>query len=259
MDSTVTNVSLCLVANLPGQRCDFSTKLQTSKIIISSGLGCLGWYSWQISQMGHETGFKYLGWNNKVVHGWGNSGNFHFDAASSVLKIWNMPATIPSKGGRVQLQQPKRRLVLKLGKMANWEILGASIVEIHQVIRNPLTEVQEGKNQTVKFPGHKKLNAVIDRHLALVYKNRTKGCHWSQNATAKNPQICWRIKVTRMGPHESGADLPDRHLCPEWLMRHLVTVRELTVIKVMFAIQVSGCTLSTSSHSIVQSHRICPG
>jgi len=52
----------------------------------------------------------------------------------------------------------------------------------------------------VEFPGHNKLNAVIERQLAMLRQKQTPRCLACQNGTTKNPQTCWIRKGTGAPP-----------------------------------------------------------
>jgi len=74
----------------------------------------------------------------------------------------------------------------------------------------PWVEVREENQCGVEFPGHKKVKAVIERHLAMVYKNHTAGYLPCQNGTRKNPQTSRRCKGTGTPLPGSVAPLPRR-------------------------------------------------
>ena len=52
----------------------------------------------------------------------------------------------------------------------------------------------------MEFPGHNKVKAAIQRHLAMLRQNQTSGCLRWQNGTAKIPQTCWIRKGTGAPP-----------------------------------------------------------
>ena len=54
--------------------------------------------------------------------------------------------------------------------------------------------------QGVEFPGHSKVKAAIQRHLAMLRHNQTSGCLPCQNGTAKNLRTRWRRKGTGAPP-----------------------------------------------------------
>jgi len=76
----------------------------------------------------------------------------------------------------------------------------AAIEETKYLIKKQRAEVREEKKQGVEFPGHKKVKAAIQRHLAMLRQNQTSGCLPCQNGTAKNPQTRWRRKGTGTAP-----------------------------------------------------------
>jgi len=114
-----------------------------------------------------------------------------------------MSATMARQGARVQLEQSDMRLALNMAKMAKGGFSHAAIEETQYMFKKPRTKIREEKKRGVEFPGHNKVNAVIERHPAMVRQNQTPGCLACQNGTAKNPQIRWRRKAT-------GAPLPNR-------------------------------------------------
>jgi hypothetical protein len=61
--------------------------------------------------------------------------------------------------------------------------------------------------RAVEFPGHKKVNAAIQRHPVMLHQNHMSGCLPSQNASPNNPQTHWRRQRTGEPP-------PDRR--GEW-------------------------------------------
>jgi len=121
-----------------------------------------------------------------------------------------MSATMARQGGRVQLEQSDMRLALNMAKMAKWGFSRAAIEETQQLIQKPRAEVREEKKQGVKFPGHKKVKAAMERYPAMVYRNHMAGCLPCQNGTAKNPQTRWRHKGTASPPPEPAAPPPER-------------------------------------------------
>jgi len=105
-----------------------------------------------------------------------------------------MSATMARQGGRVQLEQSDMRLALNMAKMAKEGFSRAAIEETNDLIKKPRAEVREEKKRGVEFPGHKKLEAAIQRHPAMLRQNQTSGCLPCQNGTAINPQTRWRRK-----------------------------------------------------------------
>jgi len=97
-----------------------------------------------------------------------------------------MSATMARQGGRVQLEQSDMRLALNMAKMAKEGFLRAAIEETKYLIKKPRAEVREESKQGVEFPGHKKVKAEIQRHLAMLRHNQTSGCLPCENGTAKN-------------------------------------------------------------------------
>jgi len=79
-----------------------------------------------------------------------------------------MSATMARQGGRVQLEQSDMRLALSMAKMAKEGFSCSAIEETKYLIKKPRAEVREEKKRGVEFPGHKKVKAAIQRHLAIV-------------------------------------------------------------------------------------------
>jgi len=100
------------------------------------------------------------------------------------------------QGGRVQLEQSDMRLAFSMIKLANGGFLRTAMGETQQLIKTPQADVREEKKRGGEFPGHNKVKAAIEGHLAMVYKNHTDGCLPCQNGTTKNPQTCWRCNGT---------------------------------------------------------------
>jgi len=120
-----------------------------------------------------------------------------------------MSATMARQGGRVQPEQSDMRLAWNMPKMAEGGFSRAAILETQQLINTPCTKVREEQTWGVEFPGHKKVNAVLERHPAIVYKNHTAGCLPCQNGTAKNPQTHWRCKGMAAPPPDLAAPPPE--------------------------------------------------
>jgi len=111
-----------------------------------------------------------------------------------------MSATMARQGGRVQLEQSRRRLALNMAKMAKEGLSRAAIEETKYLIKKPRAKVREEMKRGVEFPGHKKVKAAIQRHPAMLRYNQRSGCLPCQNDTAKNPQTRWRRKGTGTPP-----------------------------------------------------------
>jgi len=79
-----------------------------------------------------------------------------------------MSATMARQGGRVQLEQSDMHLALNMAKMAKEGILRSTIEETKYLIEKHSAEVHEEKKWGVEFPAHKKVNAAIERHLAML-------------------------------------------------------------------------------------------
>jgi len=116
-----------------------------------------------------------------------------------------MSATIVTQGGRAHQEQTNMCLAWRMANMAKGGFSYATIKETHQLIKNPCTEVQEEKKCGFEFPGQKEVNAVIERHLAMVYKNHMDRCFPCHNGTAMNLQTRWRSNGTSTTPLEPAA------------------------------------------------------
>jgi len=119
-----------------------------------------------------------------------------------------MSATMARQVGRVQLGQSDMRLALNMAKIAKGVFSGAAIKETKQLIKQPRADVREEKKRAVKFSGHQKVKAALERLPAMVYTNHTAGCLPCQNGTAKNHVIRWRSKGTATPPPKLVAPLP---------------------------------------------------
>jgi hypothetical protein len=92
------------------------------------------------------------------------------------------------QGGWVQLEQSDMHLALNMAKMAKEGFSRAAIEETKYLIKKLPAEVREEKNRGVEFPGHKMVQAAIQRYPAMLRQNQTSGFLPCQNGTAKNPQ-----------------------------------------------------------------------
>jgi len=117
-----------------------------------------------------------------------------------------MSAAMARQGGWVQLEQSDMRLALNMSKMAKGGLSQASLEETQQLIKKPGAQVREEKKRGVESPGHNKVKAAIERHLAMVRENEMDGCLPCQNGIANNPQRDWRCKGT--AAHPSGRAPP---------------------------------------------------
>jgi hypothetical protein len=100
------------------------------------------------------------------------------------------------------------RLVLNMATMAKGGFSRAGLEKTKQLIKKPRVEVPKEKEQTVEFPWHQKVEAAIERHPEMVYKNYMAGCLLCQNGTAKYLQTCGRRKETAAAPPELAAAPP---------------------------------------------------
>jgi len=113
-----------------------------------------------------------------------------------------MSATMARQGDQVQLEQSDMRLGLNMAKMAKQGFSHAAREEMQHLLKKPRTEVREVKPQGVVYPGHRKVEAGMDRRPAMVRESQTDSCLPCQNGKAKNPQTCWKGKG-------KGAPLPE--------------------------------------------------
>jgi hypothetical protein len=82
--------------------------------------------------------------------------------------MFNTTATIARQGGRIELEQSDMRVALNMATMAKQRFSQATLEETKYLIKAPHTEVQEEKKRGVELPGHTKVTAVIQRHLAML-------------------------------------------------------------------------------------------
>jgi len=101
-----------------------------------------------------------------------------------------------------------------MAKMAKRGILCDSIYAIHDVIKIPRTEGQEGKTQALEFPAHDNAKAVIERHPAMSSQHHPDGCLPGQNGTAKNWQTCWRHTPTGAAPPDQRTQPTSKPMTP---------------------------------------------
>lgn len=73
-----------------------------------------------------------------------------------------------------------------MAKMATGEFSQAAIEETSYMIKNTLAKIQTENNRGVEFPGHRQMQAELDRHLAIVRENQTARCLPCQHGTTKN-------------------------------------------------------------------------
>jgi len=157
---------------------------------------CQGRFAWYASPWVDETGFDHRRDGYASVYGWGNSWISLLEAATNFLKDFNMSATMATQGGRVQLEQSDMRLALNMAKMAIWFLLSATIKETQYLIKKPRADVREEKKLGVELPGHNKVKATRERHLAMFRQIFIARCLPCQNRTSKNLQSGWRRKPT---------------------------------------------------------------
>jgi len=103
-------------------------------------------------------------------------------------------------GGRVQLEQSDMCVALNMAKMAKEGFSRATREETKYLIKKPSAEVREEKKWGVEFPGHKQVEAAIQRHPAMLCQNPMSGSHPRQDSTARNPQTRWRCEGTGAPP-----------------------------------------------------------
>jgi hypothetical protein len=86
------------------------------------------------------------------------------------------------------------RLVLNIVKIAKGGFSCAAIEETQFLNKIPCTDVREENKLVDVFPGHKKVKAVIERHLAMLRQNQTRGYFPCQNGNDNNLQTFRRRK-----------------------------------------------------------------
>jgi len=154
--------------------------------------------------------FNHLIGGNGSVYGGGHCRIPLLDAGTNFLQVFNMSATMAKQGGRVQLDQSNMHLALNMAKMAKGGFSCAAREETQYPIKKPQAEVREEKKQGVEFPRHKKVKAVMERHLAIIHHNHMDSFLPCQNGSAQNPQTLWRCKETGAPqPVRRGHPTPD--------------------------------------------------
>jgi len=79
-----------------------------------------------------------------------------------------------------------------MAKTAKVGFSHSAIEETQNLINTPCATVQEEKKCEVEFPGHRKVKAAIETHLAIVCENQTDSFLPCQNCTAQHLQTRWR-------------------------------------------------------------------
>lgn len=67
-------------------------------------------------------------------------------------------------------------LVSNIAKIAKGDFSHASIENMQYLSKNSHPKVQEEQQRGVEFPGHRKVKAERDRHLAMISENHTDNC-----------------------------------------------------------------------------------
>jgi len=119
-----------------------------------------------------------------------------------------MSASMAREGGRVELQQSELRAALNIDKMAQWWFSCTTKEETQHLIKKPWAKYQAERMQGVVFPGHDKVRAAIERHLAMDHENRTDGFHPCQDGTAINQQTRSRCKCMGASPPQGAPPGP---------------------------------------------------
>jgi len=91
-------------------------------------------------------------------------------------------------------------VALYMASMATGGILLTTIEETQYLIKKPGGMVREVKIRSVNFPGCRKVNAALVRHLAILLQQHMAGGIHCRNVTAKYPQTRWRRKQTGAPP-----------------------------------------------------------
>jgi hypothetical protein len=147
-----------------------------------------------------EAGFNHLSGGCGCVYGRCNIRISLLEAATNVLQVFNMSATMASQGGRVQLEQSDMGLALNMTTMAKEGFLRATIEETKYLITNQPAGFRDEKQWVIECSGHKMVKAAIQRHLAMLCQNQMAGCLACPNGTSKNLPIYWRRKGTGSAP-----------------------------------------------------------
>jgi len=147
-----------------------------------------------------EAGINHLRGGYGCIYGRGNSRISLLDAATNVLYVFNMSATMARQGGRVQLEQSDMRLALNMAKMAKEGFSRVAIEATKYLIKKPRAYVRQEKTRGVEFAGHKKVKSAIQRHPAMLRQNQMSACLPCQYGTATNPQTLWRRKGSGTPP-----------------------------------------------------------
>jgi len=105
-------------------------------------------------------------------------------------------------GSRVQLEQCDMCLGLNMGHMAKGGFLRAAIGQRRIPNKKPRAKVRDEKKWGVEFPGHRKVNAAMERHPVMVCENQTDGFLPCPTGTAKYPRIRWLGKRKGASPEE---------------------------------------------------------
>jgi len=121
-----------------------------------------------------------------------------------MLLVFNMSATMPGQGGHVHLEYSDMCLALNIAKMAKGGFSCATREETQYLIKKCRAEVWEVKKWGVEFPGHNKVKAATESHLAMLRQNHTTGSLPCQNCTTINAQRRWRC-------NRPGVPPPDQH------------------------------------------------
>jgi len=98
-----------------------------------------------------------------------------------------MSATMARQGVRVQLEQSDICLAWNMAKMAKGGFSHTAIEDTQYLINKPRAEVREEKKRGVEFRAHRKLNAAMQRHTAMIRQKHTDRCRRCQNGTAWDP------------------------------------------------------------------------
>jgi hypothetical protein len=109
------------------------------------------------------------------------------EAATNILLVFDMSATMAMEGGRVQLEQSNIHLALTMAKMAKEGYSQATIEEMKYLIEQSCAKVQEEKKWGIEFPVHKIVKAAIQRHTAMLRQNYKSDCVPCPIDTTMNP------------------------------------------------------------------------
>jgi len=141
-----------------------------------------------------ERGNNHLRGGYITIYGRGNRCISLLQAATNILKIASMSASMARQGGRVQLEPSNMHLAMNMAKMSKGRFPNSVIEHTQSLNSNPCTEVWEENNRGVEFPSHTMNKAVIGRPAAMLRQYHRAAWHPWPNGTTMNPQPRLRCK-----------------------------------------------------------------